>query len=350
MNVLVDLGHPAHVHLFRNPIQTWKDRGDQVYITIRKRDIVPTLLQAYQLPYEVASVARKGLVGMAWELLEHDWYVWKAVRKYQIDVMLGTSVAIAHASRLSKAVSLVFSEDDADYTSLYTRITYPFANHIIIPDTLRDRRTSRYITHNSYHELAYLHPNHYQPDASILDDLGVKNDETYFIVRLVAMKAYHDVNHTGLSFEARHKLVEYLAQRGKVFITVEGDLPEEFRPYQFPLPAHKIHDALAFATMLVSDSQTMTMEAAILGTPAIRCNTFVGLCSVIEELEHRYGLTYGFNPQDEQKMFAKIEELLSDPHLKQTWAQKRAVLLSEKIDLAQWIVAMVDRIMATRTA
>jgi predicted glycosyltransferase len=94
--------------------------------------------------------------------------------------------------------------------------------------------------------------------------------------------------------------------------------------------------------MLVSDGQTMTIEAAVLGTPAIRFNTFVGLCSVIEELEGKYELTYGFKPTQEEAMFAKIESLLKRNDLKKEWALRREKMLAEKIDLTEWTVNLLE--------
>jgi hypothetical protein len=93
--------------------------------------------------------------------------------------------------------------------------------------------------------------------------------------------------------------------------------------------------------MFVGDSQSMTVEAAVLGTPAIRCNTFVGRCPVIEELEHLYGLTYGFLPNEERKMQSKIKSLLGEVSLKYMWKQRRDVMLAEKIDLTAWMIAFV---------
>ena len=97
-----------------------------------------------------------------------------------------------------------------------------------------------------------------------------------------------------------------------------------------------------YATMLVGDSQTMTSEAAVLGTPAIRCNTFVGRIHYLEEEEHKYDLTYGFRPEQSEAMFQKIEELLSMPNLKHEWQRRRQKMLSEKIDYAQFLTWFIE--------
>jgi uncharacterized protein len=343
MNILVDVGHPGHVHLFRIPIQNWTSHGHSVVVTIRERDIVGQLLEAYGIPYQVASQARHGVGGLFYELIEHDWQVLQQVRKHKSDVLLGTSVAVAHVSRITPAKSLVFNEDDDENVKLFAKLTYPFADAIVVPDFVRGKRTPRHVIYNSCHELAYLHPNHYRPDAGVLDELGVKPGEPYFILRLVALKAYHDVGQAGISPAMRRKLIELLSQHGRVFITVEGALPEELRSYQIPMPPHRIHDAMNYAKLLVADSQTMTAEAAILGVPAIRCNTFVAKgVSLHDELEQKYGLTYGYLPSDEEKMFEKIQSLLALPDLQQEWQRRRAVYLNDKIDAAAWITQFVE--------
>ena len=105
---------------------------------------------------------------------------------------------------------------------------------------------------------------------------------------------------------------------------------------------HKIHDMLYYAQMYIGDSQTMASEAAILGTPSIRSNSFVGKISYLEELEYRYGLTYGFKVEDQDKMLLKIKELLRDKNLKERWQEKRERMLKDKIDVAQFLVEFIE--------
>jgi len=343
VNILVDLGHPAHVHLFRYAIGEWRERGHEVVLVARDKDIVTDLMDAFGWTYTIGSRARTGKVGLFLELIEHDWRVLSVARKCRVDVMLGTSVAIAHASRFLHAKSIVFNEDDLDVARMFAKLTYPFADYIITPRCVRGDYGAKHIVHDSYHELAYLHPNRFTPDPSVLADLGISKGERFFILRFVALKAAHDIGESGLSLGLRRRLIRELSRLGRVFITTEAELAEEFRPYQIHMSPEKMHDALYYATMLISDSQTMTIEAAVLGTPAIRCNTFVGRCSVIEELEHKYGLTYGLLPKDEDKMFDKIMELLDDENLHNRWQQRRKRMLQDKIDLTSWMVDFVER-------
>lgn len=338
MKVLFDIGHPGHVHLFRHCARALIDAGHQVFITIRERDIVGQLLEAHGFEYHIASKAKTGVVGLFIELIEHDWQVLRLTRQHNIDLLVGTSVAVSHVSRLTRARSIVFNEDDADVVKLFAWLAYPFADTVAVPDCVRDRRRANYVTYNSYHELAYLHPNHFQPDPTVRQELGLNDNEPFFIMRMVALKAYHDVGQAGLSQAAKERILEMLLAHGRVFITVEGDLPAVFQPYQIRIPPHRIHHALALSTLLISDSQTMTAEAAVLGVPAIRCNTFVGRLAYLEELEQRYDLTYGFLPMQESAMLTKLESLLAMPDLRKVWQTRRQAMLNDKTDAAAWML------------
>lgn len=181
---------------------------------------------------------------------------------------------------------------------------------------------------------------HYERDANG----RVVNVEPYFVMRFNAFKAHHDVGVVGLTIENKRRMVQLLNQHGKVFITTERNIDEEFMPYQLRVPQDKVHSLLYYATMFVGDSQTMTSEAAVLGTPSIRCNTFVGRIHYLEEEEHRYHLTYGFRPENSEAMFERVNELLAmgTAALKAKWGKRREVLLKEKIDYTGFQVWFVE--------
>ena len=98
-----------------------------------------------------------------------------------------------------------------------------------------------------------------------------------------------------------------------------------------------------YAQLLVGDSQTMTTEAALLGTPAVRCNSFVGENDMANfiELENKYDLIYSFN--DYEKALDKAIYLLQKSDLKEEWVQKRNVMLSDKVDVSSFIVDYIDK-------
>ena len=88
--------------------------------------------------------------------------------------------------------------------------------------------------------------------------------------------------------------------------------------------------------MYIGDSQTMAAESAVLGVPFIRFNDFVGKIGYLHELENRYELGYGFKSNDSEKMLSKVSEILSYPGLNKDWKNKRAKMLSDKINVSSF--------------
>ena len=74
MNVLFDINHPAHVHLFKNAVRMLKENGHSVIITSRHKDITTALLDNLDLPHICLSTAQKGLVRLGLEL------IWRQLR------------------------------------------------------------------------------------------------------------------------------------------------------------------------------------------------------------------------------------------------------------------------------
>ena len=101
------------------------------------------------------------------------------------------------------------------------------------------------------------------------------------------------------------KLINKLELFGKIYISSEKELPVKYNKYKLNINPLDIHHILAFSSMLIGDSQSMSVESALLGVPSIRYSSFAGKLSVLEELEHKYELTYGFLPEQSEIMFEK---------------------------------------------
>jgi len=120
-------------------------------------------------------------------------------------------------------------------------------------------------------------------------------------------------------------------KKGKVFLSTESEVEPEFNSFKLPDRPELLHSILAYAKMYVGESQTMTSEAAVMGTPALKCNTFAGRLSVPNELEQKYGLCYSFLPEDFDKMLSKIDEFLAMPDLKAEWQIRQKKMLNENL-------------------
>ena len=81
-------------------------------------------------------------------------------------------------------------------------------------------------------ELAYLRPNYFSPDLSVLELQGVKKGEKYAILRFVKWNANHDLGHTGITPENKIKAVQEFAKHARIFISSESELPAELESFK----------------------------------------------------------------------------------------------------------------------
>lgn len=341
MNILIDIAHPAHVHLIKNTYYELMNKGHKVIVTVKDIPSAIQLLNILEIPFIYLGGKSDSLIGKAFLQLKFNYLLWKVVLREKIDIAFGSSLTVAQLSKYTKVKSIILDDDDDDVEPLFVKYAHPAADHILSP-ACTIRRTQKMIGYSGYHELAYLHPNRFNPDESVLSEIGVLPGEKYFILRFNAFKAHHDVGVQGLSLENKRQLISLLERYGKVFITTERNIDDEFKPYQLKVSPDKAHSLMYYATMLVGDSQTMTSEAAVLGTPAIRCNTFVRRISYLEEEEFKYNLTYGFLPENSDSLFLKINELLEMPNLKNEWKNRRENMLKDTIDVTAFFTWFIE--------
>ena len=221
MNILFDIGHPAHVHLFKNFIKYLTSTGHDVTVVTRKKDITEKLLEHYNISFYSLSRPRKTKFGMMLELIERDIKILKLHNEYRFDVAFGTSVSIGHLTLLKGVPSFNFNEDDDETVPLFVRISYPFNTAIINPDVLKtDKYKAKRIFHNSYHELAYLHPDNFIPDETVLDKYSLRKGK-YIIIRKSALEAHHDKGAMGLNDDIWDRLIE-LCSDYQIVYSIEG--------------------------------------------------------------------------------------------------------------------------------
>lgn len=351
MRVLVDLGHPAHFHLFRCTVEALRRQGHDVRVYARQKDCLAALLDAAGWEYTMPRRRRNKTWALGFEALGVLGQVLREASRRPFDLMVGTSIVVAPAARLTGATSIVFNEDDADQVPLFSRLAYGPAHCIATPRCLAyevPRHGSKHLTYQGYQELAYLHPNRFTPDPDIRQALGLRDGQPYFLVRLVALTAHHDGGEKGLSTEQARQVVQRLAPYGQVFVSQEGGLEKDLDVKALPTPSERIFDVLAMADMVVGDSQTIAAEAAVLGTPSLRCNTFVGRLSYLEELEHKYGLTVGIRPDCFSQVLNRIDQWLATPDLRDRWQARRQAMLNDCVDVTDWILDLLHRLAARR--
>ena len=345
MKLLIDIGHPAHVHLYRHFIREMKKRGHEFIVTVKDFLSAKQLLGKYAIPFRDIGGKSDSLAGKAARQFNYNRRLLRQVKDNSIDVVMGTSITVAHVSKMTAMKSVVFDDDDDAVEPIFSYLAHPFVDYLLSPDVLAGkRRKKRAVFYAGYHELAYLHPKRFTPDPSVLYEVGLTPGDKFFILRFNAFKAHHDAGILGISLDDKRRLVNGLAKKGRVLITMERELEPEFEPFRLNISPEKAHSLMYYSTMLVGDSQTMTSEAAVLGTPAMKCNSFAGRLTVPNELEIKYQLCFAFSPSNVGRMFVKIDELLAQEDLKAIWAERRDRMLKDKIDVTSFMVWFVENL------
>ena len=341
MNIFIDIGHPAHVHYLKNLIRILQSKGHTFIIVARDKEVTFRLLESLNLEFYKKGNTSSGLLNNFVYLLKTNYHLLKIALKYNPDIFFSPASAyIAQVSKLMNKPYIGF--DDTEHASLNRLLYLPFTNIIITPSCFQRNLGKKHLRINSYLELFYLYPKYFTPDPSVLKILGVNENEKYVIMRFVSWNASHDVGHSGLTLKMKRKAVKELSKYAKVFISSEGELPEDLKKYQIKIPPERMHDALYYASMFLGESGTMMAESAILGSPAFKCNSFSGIAGVHEEKERKYGLNYSFLPQAFEQMMDQIRKFLSMNDLENEWEKRRQKMLNDKIDVTKFMIWFVE--------
>ncbi len=339
--ILIFLGHPAHFHLFRYLIPKLQREGHTVKVLIRSKDILEELCKHEGLEFVNVqpTYRKKGVISFALSFLQKYVRIGSLIRSFKPDMLLGSEPTLAHLGKVFRISSFIFSEDDVHVIPQFAKVAYPFVSAIVSPETCDAGKWShKKIGYAGFHKLAYLHPSVFTPDKSLL---GEMTNRPYFILRLAELSAYHDVNRKGITAEVARQLIDLLQPHGDIYITSERALEPEFEMYRMKLPVQHIHHAMYFAQAYIGDSQSMAVEAALLGTPGIRFNDFNGEIGVLNELENRYSLTYSISTKEPQRLLDKVKEFLSQPDLKEQYGERRFRLLDEKINVPDFFIWLI---------
>lgn len=126
MRILIDVNHPAQVHLFRNAVRQWEAHGHKVLIVGRDKDVTLALLEGYELPYVRGTARKPGFVGLAGELLSKTALLVRISRDFKPHVFLSVgSPPAAWASTSVRVPHLVFEDDrlesmELDYIRMHS--------------------------------------------------------------------------------------------------------------------------------------------------------------------------------------------------------------------------------------
>jgi len=344
MKILIYLGHPAQYHFFKNAIKQLKRDNNEVRVLIKTKDILEQLLNEDGVAY--TNIQKKFRKNTKWGILRASFHrtrkVCRIAHKFKPDLMIGTDSSIAQSGWLLRIPAITTLEDDEDILKIFAKLTYPFSTDILVPAVCRvGRWEHKKIGYSGYMKLAYLHPNYYTPNEDVVKSYGIT--KKFVLIRLAKLVAHHDDHIKGLDASLVDKIISLAeANDYDVYISAETNLDERFKKYQLNIKLADIHHVLSHASLFVSDSQSMSMEASMLGTPNIRFSDFSGRISVLEELESVYGLTIGIKTDQPKRLMDEMTQLLGQKDLKETFQKRKEAMLRDKIDVTAFLVWFIE--------
>lgn len=342
LRVLFDVSQPAHVHLFKHAIAELDEAGHEIAVTSRKKGIITDLLDAYSIDHQPISRARASRFAILPEWALREYRLLTLAREFRPDVVVSHfSPSAVHAAHVAGARSLVFNNDETTIEAA-GQITLPFATVIYTPRAFSTDLGPKHRRYDGYHELAYLHPDRFEPSTEILEANDIDPTDDFFVLQFDAWDTDQADGNSGFSPQARRDVVQFLDQHGDVYVSLDGTIPDELAATELPVPPEHIHHLLAAANLYAGDSPTMALEAGTLGTPstlAVPADTPAR--GHLQHLEAEYSLVLAFEAESEAVV--TIKNLAVDPKATERWADRREQLLADSIDVTAFMVDTIRK-------
>ncbi len=333
--IIIDINHPAHVHFFKHVCFELKKQGHNVIVTASLKEMNYSLLDRLEIDFiDLGSYGNSPLMKMM-NVPVMAIKMARIIKKHKPEILMGiASSRICHGSFFQKCKTYVFT--DTEHAKEQILLFKPFATKIFTPDCFEKNLGKKHVRYPSYHELAYLHPNRFKPDPTILDEADLSNTTRFFVLRFVSWNASHDIGQKGITKEKKFELFNLLRNYGKVFISSEAELPPELESYRLKTSFEKIHHLLYFASLVVTEGATMASESALLGTPVIYVNSLT--LGYLQDLAN-HKLVHDIKPNSD--LIDKVKVFVKKALMKDRQKKHLTHLINKKIDLTDYIVNLV---------
>lgn len=292
MRVLLEAHHPAHIHFWKYPVRELIARGHEVLMIGRDRDVMRRLLEVYDwIPSEIPKRKTGKNKFPLVEMLERQWAVAKAIRRFRPDVVASLMGSYTQTAKLFGVRNVIFT--DSEFQHFNHRIAHPFADEVHTPECLKIDFGKKHRRYRGFHELAYLNERkHSFSDSVVPPTLSVEPGQ-YVVLRLNAWNTFHDIGNAGLSADGLRQAIESIESKFRVLIQPEGGfLPPDLEHYRLSIGPSTYHDVLSNARFVVTEGFTTASEALALGVPAIVINALS--CDTLDYQHRNYGVVQHF--------------------------------------------------------
>jgi len=162
MKVLIDIGHPGHVHLFRPFANEMISKGHDILFTCRQKEFEMELLKAANFNFISFGKHFKSKTGKIWGLVKFNLKMLKTCLKFKPDILFSHGSIYAAQVGFLIGKPHVSMEDSGNWEQM--RLYIPFTKQVLTPYELKEELGPKQIRYLGYHELAYLHPRIFTSD------------------------------------------------------------------------------------------------------------------------------------------------------------------------------------------
>ncbi|MCD4694810.1 MAG: DUF354 domain-containing protein, partial [Bacteroidales bacterium] len=339
--ILIDISHPAHIHLFKNFVIEMNNRGHNILFTTRDKDITIKLLNHYNFSFISFGKNYNTTFGKIFGAFKFIFLIFKSSFKFKPDIFVSnSSVYNAVVSFFYRKPNILINNTDTDFL---VKLFMPIVSCCLSSNSFNRNFGKKQIFFNGNNELAFLHPKYFTPNPNVLKQFNITKSDKLILIRFVSFTAFDDISsYSCMNDHAKRKIVSELLKYGKVFISSENKLPNDLEKYHLEkndkYKTGQLQDIEYYATILFGESGAMASECAVLGTPALFVSS--KKLGFIDELANKYSLVYNYTNYKEA--LEKAIQMLKMNNLKEEWEKKLRIFLSEKIDVTSFMVWFVE--------
>ena len=288
--VWVDLTNSAHVVVLRPLVELLEAGGHEVTLTARPLSHTTELLDDWGHPYTV--IGQHGGAGKLGKAMAAGS---RTAQTFAFARGKGFEYGLAHGSTDLPPVGRLLripntTMFDYEWATVQHSLNCRLATRVLIPDAIPAERVARYgakppklVRYPGLKEEYYLAG--FEPDATVLDELGVESSGVIAVVRTAPSYAlYLGGSENDLLPRVLQRLIGEGAQ--VVVLARTDEQRQALRRLDpglvVPDRAVDARSLAALADLVVSAGGTMVREAAVLGTPV--WSIFEGRLGAVDEL------------------------------------------------------------------
>lgn len=340
MKILIEAHHPGDIHFWKYPIRELMEKGYEVRMVARDRDVMRALVTAYSwIPAKIPPRPNQNNKFPLMEMLSRQWIVAREILRFNPDVVASLFGSYCQTARLLGCRNIIFT--DSEFQHFNHWIAHPFAHEVHTPYCFYKNLGAKQISYRGVHEMAFLAPSRFTPDASVLGgQLGLSQHE-YIVIRLSAWNTLHDINQSGIGAEVDRFIEQHKDNYKIVICAEENALPKHLQQFAMHFPPEDFHDVLAYARFVLTEGASTASEAACLGIPTVYINSTEPR-GYLQMLEEDWGLVRNF--ESPEPGLACAQEWLSqvDEEALAHYQAVRQKLFAAHDDVVDYVIGVLE--------